>query len=159
MPALTDARNAVWDAIENWSELKSDGNSVFKRRYKLNGDDAAEVGPRYEHLPALMLEYDNSPITQVLNKRHQVDASFLLRMWTADWNLENAELYELEIIKALFQSKSNGTTYIEVATNFAPQNTFTLEHERITVEADDENSRKAIETRIRFKLRVRFQAQ
>ncbi len=154
MPALTDARLAIWDAVKNWPALQSSGVSVFKRFYEFKGDDSPEVDPHPDQLPALLV--DRTPggsVEQVKNRVWQYSVGFMFLTWTTSWNLANPELYEIELIKALFQSKANGVPYIQDATGFLPHNDFGVKHTRVKI--DDT---KIIEMEMQFRLRVRFDA-
>lgn len=159
MAALTDARNAIWDAVDNWSGLQSGGSSVFKRTYRFDGDDSPEISPHPDQLPALAVEYADSTVFEAKNRTWEYDAGFRFLFWTTSWNLVNCELYELELIKALFQSSANGTAYIVAATGFLPQNRFEIERTRVKISSPKGGQEvKAMETRIKFRLRVRFNA-
>ncbi len=153
MPALTDARLAIWDAVENWAGLQSGGVSVFKRLYKFDGDDSPEISPHPDQLPALLVDRPDDGVSEEKNRIWEWNAGFKFLMWTTSWNLANPELYEIELIKALFQSAANGTPYIVAATGFLPQNNFSIKHTRVKI--DDT---KVIEMEMLFRLRVRFNA-
>ena len=154
MPILTDARNSLWDAIDNWPAF----SGVFKRKYKFNGDDSPELNPNADQLPAIAIYPDPGVSRMVLNRAHQHDYRLLILVFTATWNLTKPDEYWQEIVKAAWQSAGDvGTPYVKLATGFYPQNDFTVDYDRIMLAGNP--PKKATLTTIGLSLQVRFDPQ
>lgn len=152
----TDARNACWDAVLNWSALQEGGESVFKRKYKFDDDDSPEVNPVANQLPAIALfpSPGDSLANDVKNRLHEFEYRLSWMVFTKTWNLTTHDTYWQQIMKAMFQSVSDvtpGVTYIKAATGFDPRETFQISTDRIMLDKT-----KALLTTIGFTLRVRF---
>lgn len=152
----TDARNAVWTAINNWSALQFSGTSLFRRFYQFDGDDQPELNPTKDELPAIAIWPDPSRGDMVLNKTTEHPYPLAIMFWTATWKLDTAETYVEGILDALWQSIHPDQTVAEVkrVTGFWPMNEFRVDYYRTKLK-----NTKAILTILRVTLRLRFDPQ
>lgn len=155
---LKSARNAVWDAVDNWSAF----DGVFNQTYRFDEDAEVDpenpqplVNPTPDEIPALAIYPDPSNGKMVTNKQHEIPYKLIALMWTNTWYLDTSDYYSIEFYKSLWQSDGGtGTPYVKAVTKFWPMNEFSISQRRIWV---DET--KATLTRIGVTLRVRFDPQ
>ena len=151
MPILTDARNALWSAIEDWLPL----SGVFKRYYKFDGDDSPELNPTADQLPAIAIYPDPGVSVMKLNRAHQHNYKLLVLLFTATWNLETPDTYWEEIVKAAWQSGGGGPApYVKLTTGFYPETEISVDQDRILLDGV-----KATLTTIGLTLTVRYDPQ
>lgn len=159
MPILTDARNALWDAIENWPALQSGGSPIWKRSFKFDGDDSPEINPNASQLPAIAIYPEPGFAKMVLNKVQEQNYKLIVMLFTSTWNLSDPDTYWEEIVKAAWQSDGGGgTPYIKLATGFHPKTEITVDQHRIKVDPEGKPT-KATLTLIGLTLQVRFNPQ
>jgi hypothetical protein len=148
---LTDARNALWDAIDNWPSFAD----VFKRSYKFDGDDSPEINPVLAQCPAIAVYPDPGTSKEVLNKIYEHSYHLLILLFTPTWSLTLPDQLWQELIKAAWKSDGgSGVPYVKAATGFYPENNFTVEQDRIFLKDG-----KATLTTLRLTLKVRFNPQ
>lgn len=121
----TDARLAVWAAINNWSELNPGGASVFKRKLT----HADDVGLLMSDIPpgvGDMLAIEVLPVRTTpswLVHRMQ-EASYMLTVQIAGLKLPTLEATVEKLIRGLYQAAADSNapaqTYIKVATGYNP---------------------------------------
>lgn len=121
----TDARAAIWDAIENYAALNPSGASVFKRKIKHEGqtgglDSIIQSGlgdlPSIEIVPSTQ---DYQPQTNRMTEFPYNVEVRLLGLY-----LDKLETYAQDIVKAVYQQGAPATptvSYVKAATGYHPQ--------------------------------------
>jgi hypothetical protein len=114
---LTPARNGVWTCIENWSGLADASNPtgrVFNREFRFDGDTPAFVDqPNASDLPSIAVLPSSLATPWITNQQQKWTITTPIRIWTADWHLQDAEQIAEEVIRAIFR-------YADVATPTVP---------------------------------------
>lgn len=113
MPILTSARQAVWEAIDNWDELKDS----IRRKYRFEDNSAVQkdLNPTIGDLPALAIYPSPTPLEWVTNQQHRVGYTLGFQLWTKHWNLlEGEDLWE-KIVRGIYQSRpsANERPYVD----------------------------------------------
>ena len=102
MPMLTDAREALWQAIDTWPALED----AFARKYKFDdrpGQVAGQPSPTIGDLPALAISLDAVGTEWTLHQSQQVRAKFKATIWTREWDVRPIEGFWEELVKAIYQ--------------------------------------------------------
>lgn len=117
MAALTDARNAVWDAIDNAAALAD----VFAQKFKLNDEMFLwnRREPSISDLPAIMITPRQIDPQWVLNVAQEYPYLLVVTIWTADFYLPQAEDLAEKVWKAIYQTGPSATvSYVQAATGY-----------------------------------------
>ncbi len=120
---LTVARNALWNSINNWSELKKDPGdtyaTVLNQCYTFDGEspllEEMPPAPSMSDLPALaIMHVDNNPAWWT-NEMMMSAAVFQAILWTQDWSYPEPERLIEFIRRAFYQAKppAGQLTYIQ----------------------------------------------
>lgn len=114
MAALTDARRAVWKAIDNWPDLQN----VFAQRLDFENDQSMhedQPEPSISDVPAIaIVPVSNTPQWFHHRQQHWILA-LDITIWTPGWILETAEDLLEKLLDAFWRSKpgDTGPTYLE----------------------------------------------
>ena len=100
MPHLTDARRALWEAIDNWPSL-----NILKRKFRMEDTGAMQVEelepePTIGDLPAIAIVPTVSTSEWVQNQLQDFNYVVDIRIWTRHWSLLQGENIIQEIIDA-----------------------------------------------------------
>jgi hypothetical protein len=120
----TDARIAMWNAIENFPALNPGGKSVFTRKFKHEDGEGGTLQTIIQSAIGDMPSIEIMPGKQDFKWRTQRMADF---PYSVDVRLIHTRLYRLEqyaqdIIKAVFtQGPGTGVPYVKSATGYNPQ--------------------------------------
>ena len=93
---LTDARNAVWDAIEGIEAI------TWKAKFKFDSTEngSRETEPSISQVPAVAIQ--TLTVTPDWSfQRTIIPYLLLVRVWTPHWNLDTAEQYVCRIMKTV----------------------------------------------------------
>lgn len=118
MAILTEARLAVWRAIETWSETAG----AFARRVRFDGD--APIGKELPFaavdLPAILIQPVSIIPEWTTNGVQNWPLVLEITIWTADWRLSAAELLVENVLDAIYQAGPDGSSvsYIKQATGY-----------------------------------------
>ena len=125
MPKTTDARRAMWDAIESFPALNPDGSSVFKRKFKHESGDGGTLQTIIQSGIGDLPSIEILPGRQDFKFQTQRMADF---PYTLDVRLIHTRLYRLEqyaqdLIKAVWQQcpENSSVPFIKSATGYYPQ--------------------------------------
>jgi hypothetical protein len=125
--AATDARLAIWSAINNWPDLNPLGVSVFAR--KVTHDDDVALIPSNQtsgigDLTAVEVFPVNENPDWQTHKMQHVPYTVVVRIVTT--KLATIEDLIQKTIKGLYQSGTTATvSYVKAATGYHPQSTRT----------------------------------
>ncbi len=122
MSKLTEARLAVWQAINHWSWPEE---FEWAKKYESDAHTAEMMlrGPAPHQLPAIALAWANLTVEEVANLiQHQI-SPLQISMWFAADQLSVAEEISDQILKCICQSAPEGSsvTYIRQAIGYAPR--------------------------------------
>lgn len=133
MAVLTEARRAVWQAIDNWPALSN--AFAQKVRYDRELSMLDNVEPSISDLPAIAI----APVSNVpdwfLNRVQHWVYLLDLTIWTPDWVLEPAEDLLEKTMDALYRSRPNaasGPTYLETYLPFKTLGTASIQAINLT---------------------------
>lgn len=122
---ITNARLAVWDVINNWSELNPSGVSIFKRKLT-HADDVgllmSAISPGIGDLLAIEVLPVRTTPEKLLHRMQQ--ASYMLTIQLAGLRLTTLEDTVEKLIRGLYQAADPDTpsiSYIKAATGYHPQ--------------------------------------
>lgn len=121
----TDARLAMWNAIEAYPSLNPGGTSVFKRKFKHETGEGGTLETIIQSGLGDMPSIEIMPGRQDFKWQTNRMADF---PYTVDVRLIHTRLYRLEqyaqdIIKAVWQQAPAGSTipFVKAATGYYPQ--------------------------------------
>ena len=121
----TDARSAIWNAIEACPALNPDGKSVFKRKFKHETGEGGTLESIIQSGLGDMPSIEIVPGRQEFKWQTQRMADF---PYSIDVRLIHTRLYRLEqyaqdIIKAAWQQTPPGSPvpFVKAATGYNPQ--------------------------------------
>lgn len=127
-----NALDAMWQAIDQKSELNADGESEIQSKYKFetNADCLAGPVPAYSDLNAISIwpATINQEFYDHRTKRFPV--VFRIDIWTREWILKDAFRTWMNVMTAIFEERdenefpdaNNGmNTYIKQATGLYPR--------------------------------------
>lgn len=127
MSILTDARNALWDAIDNWPGLESESTTTgraFQQTFRFNDDSdlGSAIQPALGDLPAVAILPVSSAPEWFTHELQQWPLLFEFRLWTADWSLPEAEALLEATIRAIYQAgEIPGVSYVKATTGYHPR--------------------------------------
>lgn len=124
MAILTDARLAVWDAIDNWGPLQGRFRQKMRFAPSVAGKLTQEADePSGVDFPAISIAPSAINPVWLGNQIQFRPLSLTVTIWTRGWNSvgESEELWE-GVIDAIYKCKlpDNSDTYIGAATNAGP---------------------------------------
>lgn len=102
---LTLARNAIWDAIDNWPELDGTFNKKFRFR---QGDKSLNRTVGFGDLNAIAIWTDSFSEEYAFSIETKWPVTYRISVWTRDWELDMAEDIVTKISRALWKSKPVG---------------------------------------------------
>jgi hypothetical protein len=108
MAILTDARNGIWNAIENWAPL----SGVFRRKFKFEkaGDvPAGLVLPMPGDCPAISIFPIASPDGWQTNQTRKTMYTLQVSIFTANLTLPAGEALWEEVVRGIYQSRPGPT--------------------------------------------------
>lgn len=132
MPLLTVARESLWDAIDNWPELKRQpddvGASIFNQLYRFDDEMPLldEIAPSLAELPALAIMPTSVTPAWYTNEMQTWPVLFDVVLWTQDWSLPEPEDLMEKVINAIYRATAssppgNTVPYVKAATGYYPQ--------------------------------------
>lgn len=107
MGIITQARLAIWQAIDNYPPLNPGGISLFKHTYRYDSTPAnflIEVGPALSEMPVLGMFPSHAVPEWWTNQIQAIPFAVNLVAWTPEADLELAERIPELLIYALHQS-------------------------------------------------------
>lgn len=139
---LTDVRHALWDAIENYAPLVTEGVSNWSK-YKADGEypylDQDADAPDINNLPAIGIWPPDEDLgTWFENTNQMCKVRYEIRLWTAGFELASEsskpERWAWLIREAIWRAGPNGSTtptsaYVYTETCFYPQG-FSVSHRK-----------------------------
>lgn len=154
MAVLTDARNAVWQAIDNWPALLG----VFKQSFRHEVEMMLqEMEPSISDFPCIAVTPAEVVPSWFTNQAQQWPYTLNVAIWTPDWILAPAEQLIEDVVSAIYKASATvgGPTYIKAATGFHPERLgpMTLQPMKLN-DSDDGDGTKAIRTSIAITLRI-----
>jgi hypothetical protein len=124
MSNTTTARTAMWNAIEHYTPLNPDGQSVFKRKFKHETGEGGTLHTIIQSGIGDLPSIEITPGRQDFKWQTQRMAAF---PYNVDVRLIGTRLYRLEqyaqdVIKAVWQQgPGSGVPYVKAATGYHPQ--------------------------------------
>lgn len=121
----TDARAAIWDAIENYSALNPSGVCVFKRKIKhesATGMLDSIIQSSLGDLPSIEIVPSQQDYQLLTNRMAEFPYNVEVRL--LGLYLDKLETYAQDIVKAVYQQGSVLTptvSYVKAATGYHPQ--------------------------------------
>ena len=107
MAILTQARLALWQAIDSFPPLNPGGKSVFVRTYRYESTPPnfqIEIGPALTEMPALGVFPSHAIPEWFTSQIQAIPFALNLVTWTPEGDLELAEKLSEQLIYALHQS-------------------------------------------------------
>lgn len=130
---LTVARNAFWDAIDNWPAL----TDVFQRKYKSSADFAELQlrDPAPHELPAIAVYWGDIAPELKYQRADDWPMSLNLALWLPGDRHTFAETLAEDVFNALYQACPDDSTvsYIRAATGFPPKRVSKLTVQGVTL--------------------------
>lgn len=154
---LTDARQAMWQAIRNWPATRS----AFKRQFDFDSESAAVVSPKPSpsDFPLISIFPTSVDPRWWVYSAQEWTYALKVEIWVKDWILTPAEQLVRAVVAAVFRSSTNPNDanvapYVEAQIGrlpvFGP-----LSFERTFVEQDgDDEPIKAILAELTFLLKI-----
>lgn len=109
---LTNARNLLWNAIDNWEPLQAGGQQDVLHKFKFNeGGEMTPEGSQptsLSELPAIAIFPSNLEVTPEYQRGQRLPYTLEIHMWTRDWVLPRMELLWENVINAAYQSADDG---------------------------------------------------
>ena len=124
MPSITNARNALWDAIDHWPDLRQDGRSVFKRMIRHDDDEGLLMSAQdaaLGDLPAIEIAPARLEPDWYLNRC--MEFPFILDVKLLGLRLSVLEDLVEKVWQACYQaapSESPTVSYVRAATGYYP---------------------------------------
>lgn len=126
MPAITDARQAVWNAIDNWPAL----NGAFRRKVRFEPSQAGQQfmspavdSPALGDFPSISIAPSAIVPAWIGNQTQFHPLSLTIQILTSGWDSvpKSEELWS-EVIQAVYHSRPTpeADTYIGTATGRGP---------------------------------------
>ena len=153
-----DALDAIWQAIDQKSELAEDGETPIQRRYwfKTNSDTMTGVSPAYSDLNAIAVWPTTISTADYDFRSKEFPIAFTINVWTKDWILPNAMRTWMNVMTAIMEERDETlypedtqkiNTYLKMATGQYPR----IEQASFNREAtgDNQNGGKAIRVEAR----------
>lgn len=148
---LTIARNAVWEAIDNWTALAN----VFERTYKTSADFAELQlrDPSPAELPAIALYWADIKPDWRTNRMQEWPLTMRLTAWFPGDRHTYAETILEHIFDAIYQYTATGDTapYIQKTLGFPPKRVDSLTVQSVTLGRSQQTH--AIRADVAFTLR------
>lgn len=120
---LTDARNAVWDAIDNWPALQG----IFEKKVRNEGElemlDLDQDIPEITDLPVIAIWPPQDSARWFQFQNQLITIPLEIRVWTDGWNSATSEQVFWDLRDAIHQSHPDGVAlpYIKAATCYQPK--------------------------------------
>lgn len=159
MPLLTDARQSVWTAIDNWPPLADASTStgrVFNATYRFDDEMAllSEIAPSLSDLPALVILPLSAVPAWYTNEMQVWPLLLEITLFTQDWNLGQAEDLIERVCDAIYQSHpaESSVPYVKSATGYYPQRLGPIAFHPTRVGKDQKL--KVIQTKLTIALRL-----
>jgi hypothetical protein len=151
MALLTDARNGLWQAIDNWPALKLNAGdakaTVFRKTFRFDSDAPHQrmVMPSLSEMPCLAIRSVQVDPQWINNRQQGWPIAYLLTMWTAHWVLAQPEGLFEDVMNALYRSvNGSNVEYVRAATGYPVMSYGDVSFEPI--EMGEQNGIKAIRT-------------
>lgn len=149
--ALTDARLAVWQAIDEYPDTQE----LFKTKFRFGSESTlvTETSPSFSDLDSLWIMPMRAMPKWYVTTKQTFALGLAVVMYTKDWNLRVPEQNLLKIARAIHRAKpENGVIYTApYAPQVGPNATFQ------NIKIGDQNPVRAIKTTMEVVLRVHFQ--
>lgn len=126
MPAITDARQAVWDAIDNWPALATS----FRRKIRYEPNQSGQLfmspaadSPALQDFPSISISPSAIVPSWIGNQVQFHPLSLTVQILTAGWDsVPKSEELWTEVINAVYHGKPDvdSDTYIGTATGRGP---------------------------------------
>lgn len=155
MAILTDARNAVWSAIDNYASL----NGAFNQKFRYDKEQSTweNIEPSISDLSAIAIVPINMSPEWWTNRMQNWPYVLDVTLWTKNWHLEPAEELIEKVILAMYRATPSGSSvpYIKKATGYHPtkHGPATFQASRLT-DAKNGQGTKVIITRMQVSLRI-----
>lgn len=114
---LNVARTALWNSIDNWSELRRHPDdtqaTVFNQVYRFDAEPPLldEVAPCLSDLPALAIMPAQVVPAWWTNEMQHWPVLYELTLWTQDWQLPEAEDLIEKVINAIYRCRHPDGNY------------------------------------------------
>jgi len=151
---LTDARAALWNAIDNFDDLQR----TFKAKFKFDSDNTMlrEAEPAYSDLPAIGI-WPTSVIPKwYVNTMQRWPYTLRMQIWTSGWLLGPAEKVFTQIARAIHRSAPPNTPTVPYTKDVMPLMGPAASFQR-TVLNKETNPVRVVLTTIDVVLRCNFQ--
>lgn len=132
---LTDARQAVWECIENYESTKG----LYATKFKLEDDGSGRpirAEPSPSDLNSIRIELDSVNPEWWLNQQQKVPFSLNVTIWTESWNCVTAERYFELTNEAIWQYVRPGDGTVERikrVTNYHPLGVTNVQWKRVVL--------------------------
>ena len=105
---LTDARNSVWQAIDNFADLAGQIKTKFK--FNDEGSCMKDAEPSFSDLTAVALLPMGVTPKWYTNEKQKWPYSLRIVTWTADWRLQTSEVLMMRLAKAIQSATPENST-------------------------------------------------
>lgn len=154
---LTDARNAVWDAIDNHADTRD----LFKKKFRFNdeGSCMTEPEPALSDLDAISIFPMSFVPKWYTNERQEWPYALRVVMWFGGWKVTRAETALLKVARAIQDAKPQGSSaaYINRVSGCNGVKVGPSGGILITRIREKENPIKVVKATLEFVLRCSFQ--
>lgn len=108
---LTLAREACWDAIDNFPALNPLGSSVFRKKLRFDSDDLtpADLLPAVTELPCICVVPFGMPTEWDTNRMMEWGLTLNLQIFTG-LNLATSEQLVFDTLKAIYKAAPDGSS-------------------------------------------------
>ena len=155
MAVLTDARNAVWQAIDNWPALAN--AFALKLKHDAEMSLMQDGEPSISDFPCIAITPADVVPNWFTNQSQFWPYTLNIAIWTPDWKIALAEDLVEKVVSAIYQASATpgGVPYIKAATGYHPERIgpMTMQPARLR-NTDDGEGTQAMRTGIALTLRI-----
>jgi len=151
---LTDARTALWSAIEEFDDLKG----AFQAKYKFDSDNSVlkEAEPAFSDLNAIGIWPLGFVPKWYVNTKQRWPYSLRIVVWTANWVMPTAEKLAVQIARAIHRSAPANTPTVPYLHSLDPKVGPSTTFEMTRIHKED-NPVKVVKSRLDVVLQCNFQ--
>jgi len=162
---LTEIRQAMWNAIDNYSHL----STSFEQKYKFDGEtsliDPDSFTPELGACPAIGIWPNGGGFPWFTNTEQKASCQFDIIIWTPGWELASTsnkpERLLMQVLSALWMSgpsseDDENQSYLKQASCFFPKNVgFKIDRAKTGSNASNELTRTTLSVTLEFKFNPR----
>jgi hypothetical protein len=131
LPILTNARQALWAALDAWPALKKSPDdptaTVFVQRFTFDDEmfPFEDLEPSISDFPCIAIAPATLNMPWYLNRMQNWQVAFQITIWAVDWYLKDIERIVQDISESFFRATdpltSSSVPIVKAACGFYPQ--------------------------------------